>query len=98
MLIGLLWAAGYLYPTSMRMREDGRLAVSFRTEARFRGQFVASHPGKHMTCLPLFMPGAGNQFLCSYFFLSFFHFCFCFFPKDLRSEIQMFDHLEKEQI
>ncbi|KAL8593533.1 hypothetical protein ACOMHN_048747 [Nucella lapillus] len=36
---------GYMYPTSMRMREDGRLAVSFRTEARFRGQFVASHPG-----------------------------------------------------
>lgn len=36
---------GYLYPTSMRMQEDGKLAVSFRTEARFRGQFVAKHPG-----------------------------------------------------
>ncbi|KAK7098028.1 hypothetical protein V1264_004919 [Littorina saxatilis] len=36
---------GYLYPTSMRMQDDGRLAVSFRTEARFRGQFVGAHPG-----------------------------------------------------
>nr|XP_002119185.2 FRAS1-related extracellular matrix protein 2 [Ciona intestinalis] len=35
---------GYLYPTSMRIRDDGRLVVNFRTEARFRGQFVASHP------------------------------------------------------
>lgn len=35
---------GYLYPTSMRIHDDGRLVVSFRTEARFRGQFVASHP------------------------------------------------------
>ncbi|BFZ14656.1 hypothetical protein BsWGS_17695 [Bradybaena similaris] len=36
---------GYIYPTSMRIRDDGRLVVSFRTEARFRGQFVASYPG-----------------------------------------------------
>ncbi|XP_076467569.1 extracellular matrix protein 3-like [Babylonia areolata] len=39
---------GYMYPTSMRMRDDGRLAVSFRTEARFRGQFVATHPGTEL--------------------------------------------------
>uniref|UniRef100_H2YPT7 Calx-beta domain-containing protein n=1 Tax=Ciona savignyi TaxID=51511 RepID=H2YPT7_CIOSA len=35
---------GYLYPTSMRIRDDGRLVVNFRTEARFRGRFVATHP------------------------------------------------------
>ena len=29
----------------MRIAEDGRLVVNFRTEARFRGQFVADHPG-----------------------------------------------------
>jgi len=29
----------------MRIREDGKLVVHFRTEARFRGQFVAEHPG-----------------------------------------------------
>lgn len=29
----------------MRIRDDGRLVVNFRTEARFRGQFVAEHPG-----------------------------------------------------
>ncbi|KAL8573258.1 hypothetical protein ACOMHN_006669 [Nucella lapillus] len=42
---------GYLYPTSMRMRDDGRLAVSFRTEARFRGQFVDSHPGTDLAAM-----------------------------------------------
>ncbi|XP_076446552.1 LOW QUALITY PROTEIN: extracellular matrix protein 3-like [Babylonia areolata] len=42
---------GYLYPTSMRMREDGRLSVSFRTEARFRGQFVDSHPGTDLEAM-----------------------------------------------
>ncbi|XP_063592576.1 FRAS1-related extracellular matrix protein 2-like [Penaeus indicus] len=34
---------GHLYPTAMRIREDGRLVVSFRTEARFRGIFVKTH-------------------------------------------------------
>ena len=29
----------------MRIREDGKLVVHFRTEARFRGQFVAEHSG-----------------------------------------------------
>ena len=29
----------------MRIREDGRLVVNFRTKARFRGLFVAEHPG-----------------------------------------------------
>ncbi|XP_056323273.1 FRAS1-related extracellular matrix protein 2a [Danio aesculapii] len=35
---------GALYPTSMRINEQGRLVVNFRTEARFRGLFVAGHP------------------------------------------------------
>ncbi|XP_074649930.1 FRAS1-related extracellular matrix protein 2-like [Tubulanus polymorphus] len=34
---------GHLYPTSMRIRKDNRLVVTFRTVARFRGQFVLSH-------------------------------------------------------
>lgn len=38
--------AGALYPTSMRINEHGRLVVNFRTEARFRGLFVTSHPGE----------------------------------------------------
>jgi len=37
--------AGAMYPTSMRINEEGRLVVNFKTEARFRGQFVMSHPG-----------------------------------------------------
>jgi len=36
---------GSLYPTSMRINEQGRLVVNFRTKARFRGLFVGSHPG-----------------------------------------------------
>ncbi|KAG5284008.1 hypothetical protein AALO_G00021940 [Alosa alosa] len=35
---------GALYPTSMRINEQGRLVVNFRTEARFRGLFVESYP------------------------------------------------------
>lgn len=41
--------AGAMYPTSMRINEEGRLVVNFKTEARFRGQFVMSHPGKRVT-------------------------------------------------
>ncbi|KAM6911118.1 FRAS1-related extracellular matrix protein 2a [Lycodopsis pacificus] len=36
---------GSLYPTSMRINEQGRLVVNFRTKARFRGLFVESHSG-----------------------------------------------------
>lgn len=36
---------GALYPTSMRINEQGRLVVNFRTEARFRGLFVTAHSG-----------------------------------------------------
>ncbi|XP_051542064.1 FRAS1-related extracellular matrix protein 2-like isoform X3 [Myxocyprinus asiaticus] len=37
---------GALYPTSMRINEQGRIVVNFRTEARFRGFFVVAHPGR----------------------------------------------------
>ncbi|XP_024921627.1 FRAS1-related extracellular matrix protein 2, partial [Cynoglossus semilaevis] len=36
---------GALYPTSMRINEQGRLVVNFRTKARFRGLFVQAHSG-----------------------------------------------------
>ncbi|XP_038617794.1 FRAS1-related extracellular matrix protein 2 [Tachyglossus aculeatus] len=35
---------GSLFPTSMRISEEGRLVVNFKTEARFHGLFVLSHP------------------------------------------------------
>ncbi|XP_071035799.1 FRAS1-related extracellular matrix protein 2 [Parasteatoda tepidariorum] len=35
---------GYLYPTRMTIGHDGKLLVNFRTEPRFRGQFVLNHP------------------------------------------------------
>ncbi|XP_055082728.1 FRAS1-related extracellular matrix protein 2-like isoform X2 [Periophthalmus magnuspinnatus] len=34
---------GALYPSSMRINEQGRLVVNFRTKARFRGLFVETH-------------------------------------------------------
>uniref|UniRef100_A0A8C5C0N3 FRAS1 related extracellular matrix 2a n=1 Tax=Gadus morhua TaxID=8049 RepID=A0A8C5C0N3_GADMO len=34
---------GALYPTSMRINEQGRLVVNFHTRARFRGLFIDSH-------------------------------------------------------
>ncbi|XP_029622601.1 FRAS1-related extracellular matrix protein 2a [Salmo trutta] len=34
---------GALYPTSMRINEQGRLLVNFKTKARFRGLFVDAH-------------------------------------------------------
>ncbi|XP_028833637.1 FRAS1-related extracellular matrix protein 3 isoform X2 [Denticeps clupeoides] len=42
---------GAMYPTSMRINEEGRLVVYFKTEARFRGQFVLSHPGTSLTSM-----------------------------------------------
>lgn len=35
----------------MRIRDDGRLSVNFRTEARFRGLFVADHEGTDLTAM-----------------------------------------------
>ncbi|KAL4230245.1 FRAS1-related extracellular matrix protein 2 [Mactra antiquata] len=34
-----------LYPVSMRVKEDGKLIVNFRTVANFRGQFLPNSPG-----------------------------------------------------
>ncbi|XP_054706772.1 FRAS1-related extracellular matrix protein 2-like [Uloborus diversus] len=34
---------GHLYPTRMTIGQDGKLLVNFRTEPRFKGQFVLSH-------------------------------------------------------
>ncbi|XP_053316906.1 FRAS1-related extracellular matrix protein 3 [Spea bombifrons] len=42
---------GSLYPTSMRINEEGRLVVNFKTEIRFRGQFVVSHPGTSLSSM-----------------------------------------------
>ncbi|KAL6483777.1 hypothetical protein MHYP_G00086490 [Metynnis hypsauchen] len=42
----LTLSAGSLYPTSMRINEEGRLVVTFRTEAGFRGLFILSHSGE----------------------------------------------------
>uniref|UniRef100_A0A8C9VAQ1 Fras1 related extracellular matrix 3 n=1 Tax=Scleropages formosus TaxID=113540 RepID=A0A8C9VAQ1_SCLFO len=46
---------GAMYPTSMRINEEGRLVVNFKTEARFRGTSLSSmvmsadHPGLTFT-------------------------------------------------
>jgi len=37
---------GTFYPTSMKIRPDGRLVVRFKTVARFNGMFVLNHPGR----------------------------------------------------
>uniref|UniRef100_F6SBL8 FRAS1-related extracellular matrix protein 2 n=1 Tax=Monodelphis domestica TaxID=13616 RepID=F6SBL8_MONDO len=42
---------GSLYPTSMRISEEGRLVVNFKTEARFHGLFVLSHPASSMSSM-----------------------------------------------
>ncbi|KAM4807701.1 FRAS1-related extracellular matrix protein 3 [Rhinophrynus dorsalis] len=42
---------GSLYPTSMRINDEGRLVVNFKTEIRFRGQFVMSHPGTSLSSM-----------------------------------------------
>nr|XP_039265536.1 FRAS1-related extracellular matrix protein 2-like [Styela clava] len=42
---------GYVYPTSMRIGDEGKLVVNFRTEARFRGQFVLDHPSTEQTSM-----------------------------------------------
>lgn len=40
----------------MRINEEGRLVVNFKTEARFRGQFVMSHSGKIGACALTYIP------------------------------------------
>ena len=44
---------GSLYPMSMRINDEGRLVVNFRTEIRFQGQLVMSHPGAYPACPPV---------------------------------------------
>ncbi|XP_037403103.1 FRAS1-related extracellular matrix protein 2a [Pygocentrus nattereri] len=53
---------GALYPTSMRINEQGRLVVNFRTEARFRGLFVASHPASSLTSMVMSADHPGLTF------------------------------------
>ncbi|KAE8627259.1 hypothetical protein XENTR_v10006920 [Xenopus tropicalis] len=42
---------GSLYPTSMRINEQGRLVVNFKTEARFYGLFVMSHSASSLSSM-----------------------------------------------
>uniref|UniRef100_A0A4W4G1W9 Calx-beta domain-containing protein n=1 Tax=Electrophorus electricus TaxID=8005 RepID=A0A4W4G1W9_ELEEL len=53
---------GALYPTSMRINDQGRLVVSFRTEARFRGLFVTSHPASSLTSMVMSKDHPGLTF------------------------------------
>ncbi|KAG9351777.1 hypothetical protein JZ751_023028 [Albula glossodonta] len=53
---------GALYPTSMRINEHGRLVVNFRTEARFRGLFVTSHPASSLASMVMCADHPGLTF------------------------------------
>uniref|UniRef100_A0A672LVH6 FRAS1-related extracellular matrix protein 2-like n=1 Tax=Sinocyclocheilus grahami TaxID=75366 RepID=A0A672LVH6_SINGR len=53
---------GALYPTSMRINEQGRLVVNFRTEARFRGLFVAAHSASPRTSMVMCADHPGLTF------------------------------------
>ncbi|KAK9398840.1 FRAS1-related extracellular matrix protein 2 [Crotalus adamanteus] len=53
---------GSLYPTSMQMNDEGRLVVHFRTEIRFRGQFIISHPGTSLTSMVMSSDHPGLTF------------------------------------
>ncbi|XP_039606137.1 FRAS1-related extracellular matrix protein 3 [Polypterus senegalus] len=56
---------GAMYPTSMRINEEGRLVVNFKTEVRFRGQFVMSHPGTSLTSMVMSADHPGLTFTLS---------------------------------
>uniref|UniRef100_S4RMN5 Uncharacterized protein n=1 Tax=Petromyzon marinus TaxID=7757 RepID=S4RMN5_PETMA len=56
---------GALYPTSMRINGEGRLVVNFRTEARFRGQYVMAHPGTPLTSMVMSADHPGLTFTLS---------------------------------
>ncbi|KAM4603610.1 FRAS1-related extracellular matrix protein 3 [Polymixia lowei] len=53
---------GAMYPTSMRINEEGRLVVNFKTEARFRGQFVMSHSGTSLSSMVMCADHPGLTF------------------------------------
>uniref|UniRef100_A0A672PEX0 FRAS1-related extracellular matrix protein 2-like n=1 Tax=Sinocyclocheilus grahami TaxID=75366 RepID=A0A672PEX0_SINGR len=60
--IGHVFSAGALYPTSMRINEQGRLVVNFRTEARFRGLFVVAHSASPVKSIVLSADHPGLTF------------------------------------
>ncbi|XP_036106059.1 FRAS1-related extracellular matrix protein 2 [Molossus molossus] len=53
---------GSLYPTSMRIGEEGCLVVNFKTEAKFHGLFVLSHPGSFTSSMILSADHPGLTF------------------------------------
>uniref|UniRef100_A0A674MYU8 FRAS1 related extracellular matrix 2b n=1 Tax=Takifugu rubripes TaxID=31033 RepID=A0A674MYU8_TAKRU len=53
---------GALYPTSMRINGQGRLVVNFRTEARFRGLFVSTHPAAALRSMVMCPEHSGLTF------------------------------------
>ncbi|XP_069747817.1 FRAS1-related extracellular matrix protein 2-like isoform X2 [Narcine bancroftii] len=53
---------GALYPTSMRINNEGRLVVNFRTEARFRGLFVMLHPASPLSSMVMSADHPGLTF------------------------------------
>ncbi|KAM7179831.1 FRAS1-related extracellular matrix protein 2 [Macrochelys suwanniensis] len=56
---------GSLYPTSMRISEEGRLVVNFKTEARFHGLFVMSHPASSLSSMVMSADHPGLTFSLS---------------------------------
>ncbi|KAG9347099.1 hypothetical protein JZ751_006026 [Albula glossodonta] len=56
---------GAMYPTSMRINGEGRLVVNFKTEVRFRGQFVMSHPGTSLSSMVMSPDHPGLTFTLS---------------------------------
>ncbi|XP_025961935.2 FRAS1-related extracellular matrix protein 3 [Dromaius novaehollandiae] len=56
---------GSLYPTSMRISDEGRLVVNFRTEIRFWGQLVMSHPGTSLSSMVMSADHPGLTFTLS---------------------------------
>ncbi|KAM6270253.1 FRAS1-related extracellular matrix protein 3 [Porphyrio hochstetteri] len=56
---------GSLYPTSMRINDEGRLVVNFRTKTRFRGQLVMSHPGTSLSSMVMSADHPGLTFTLS---------------------------------
>ncbi|XP_061626890.1 FRAS1-related extracellular matrix protein 3 [Phyllopteryx taeniolatus] len=53
---------GAMYPTSMRINEEGRLVVNFKTEARYRGQFVMTHPATSVSSMVICADHPGLTF------------------------------------
>ncbi|KAM6136377.1 LOW QUALITY PROTEIN: FRAS1-related extracellular matrix protein 3 [Phoenicopterus ruber ruber] len=56
---------GSLYPMSMRINDEGQLVVNFRTEIRFQGQLVMSHPGTSLESMVMSADHPGLTFTLS---------------------------------